>query len=277
MTKMESLFTQLATLPEEEDFTKARAVIEKFLDALERGELRAAHRIDNRWCVDERVKKGILMAFKLGRNEAIEHGPFCYFDKDNLKPRRFNIEDGVRLVPGAATVRRGAFLGKNVIAMSPSYVNVGAFVDEGTMIDSNALVGSCAQIGKRVHISAGAQIGGVLEPIQASPVIVEDDVFIGGNCGVFEGIEIGSRAVLAASVNLTNSTKIYDLLHEREIARDDRGVVRIPEGAVVVAGSRAASTDFARTLSLSINCALIVKYRDQKSDAKLELSDFLRG
>lgn len=251
------------------------ALVDQFLDALEKGLCRGAHKTPSGWVVDERVKQGILLAFRVGQRCQLNVGPLTFIDKHNLWPRRFNEHDEVRIVPGAATVRRGAYLGKNVVVMPPSYVNIGAFVDDGTLVDSNALVGSCAQIGKRVHISAGAQIGGVLEPVGALPVILEDDVLVGGNCGIYEGTIIGAKAVIGAGVVLTKSTKVFDLVNEQVITAGD-DVLKIPNDAVLVPGTRAVPTEFGRVMGLSLASPLIIKYRDGKTNAKAELEGLLR-
>lgn len=252
-----------------------RFLVQEFLDALEQGCIRAAFRSSSGYQVDERVKKGILLAFRIGQKEKINVGPFTYIDKDNLWPRRFDINDGPRIVPGGVSIRRGAYIGRNVTVMPPSYINVGAFVDDDSLIDSNVLVGSCAQIGKRTHISAGAQIGGVLEPIGALPVIIEDDVLIGGNCGIYEGCEIKSHAVLGAGVILTKSTKVFDLVNESVLSADEHRL-KIPENAVLIPGARMLSSDFARRYELSVSTPLIIKYRDEKTNKKTLLEDLLR-
>jgi len=206
----------------------------------------------------------------------MDHGRLTFFDKDTLPLKPLDLDSGVRIVPGGSAVRDGAFLGRGVIAMPPMYVNIGAYVDEGTMIDSHALVGSCAQVGKRVHVSAAAQIGGVLEPIGAMPVIVEDDVLIGGNTGLYEGAVVKRRAVIGAGTILTGSTPVYDLPNE-QILRPGPGVpLVVPEGAVVVPGARAVSVGAGREWGLSLATPVIVKYRDEKTDARTELEKWLR-
>lgn len=244
--------------------------------ALEDGAVRAAeHGFDGVWRANAWVKKGILLGFRLGHMEASEAGPFSFVDKDTYPARTFVAEDGVRVVPGGSTVRRGAYVAPSVVCMPPMYVNVGAYVDAGTMVDSHALVGSCAQIGKRVHLSAAAQIGGVLEPIGAVPVVVEDDVFVGGGCGVYEGTVVRQRAVLAAGVILTRSTRVYDLVNET-VLRAGEGPLEIPSGAVVVPGTRAVDSEFGRQHGLSLSAPAIVKYRDASTDASTTLEDALR-
>lgn len=259
----------------------ARPTGEALLDALESGAVRVAERgADGAWVVHGWVKEEILAIFRaspvveIGGAAAEELWPFI--DKEALVPRRFTPEDGVRLVPGGSSVRRGAYLARGVVCMPPMYVNVGAWVGAGSMIDSHALVGSCAQVGERVHVSAAAQIGGVLEPIGARPVIVEDDVLLGGNTGVYEGVLVRRGAVLAAGVVLTASTPVYDLVQERELRGDREHPLEIPERAVVVPGTRPSSTEWARARGLSQACALIVKYRDEKTDRATALEDALR-
>jgi len=247
-----------------------------FLSAMESGEVRTAQRGDDgNWVVEPRVKQGILLGFRLGGLANMGGEGLSFVDKETYPARRFTTDDRVRVVPGGTSVRRGAYLAPSVTMMPPSYVNVGAYVDEGTMVDSHALVGSCAQIGKRVHLSAAAQIGGVLEPIGALPVIIEDDVLVGGNTGVYEGCQIGSRAVLGAGVVLTASSRVFDLVNECEIVAQD-GVLRIPEGAVLVPGSRPAKGEFAAANGLTVATPLIIKYRDDKTDARSALEDALR-
>ena len=249
--------------------------------ALSRGEARAAEpdpASTSGWHVNVWVKQGILLGFRNGdlADASMDHGRLPFFDKDTLPLKPLELGSGVRIVPGGSAVRDGAFLGRGVIAMPPMYVNIGAYVDEGTMIDSHALVGSCAQVGKRVHVSAAAQIGGVLEPIGAMPVIVEDDVLIGGNTGLYEGAVVKSRAVIGAGTVLTGSTPVYDLPNER-ILRPGPGVpLVVPEGAVVVPGARAVSVGAGRDWGLSLATPVIVKYRDEKTDARTELEKWPR-
>ncbi len=267
----------------------ARLRGEALLAALESGEARAAERGgDGRWIVNAWVKEAILELFRESavvgqRNEirfeelpGVPGLPDPFRDKVPLAVRRFTEDDGVRMVPGGSAVRRGAHVGKGVVLMPPCYVNIGAFVGEGTMIDSHALVGSCAQIGERVHVSAGAQIGGVLEPANARPVIVEDEAFVGGNCGIYEGVIVRRGAVLAAGVVLTAGTVVFDLVREVELRGTRAEPVEIPERAVVVPGSRPVKGDWARERGLSAACALIVKYRDEGTDRATALEGALR-
>ena len=256
----------------------ARATFDRFLALLESGQARAAAPgTDGRWQVDARVKRGVLFGFKLGRLVEMGDAALPFVDKDTYPVRAFTPAARVRVVPGGSSVRRGAFVAPGVTIMPPAFVNVGAYVDEGAMIDSHALVGSCAQLGKRVHLSAAAQIGGVLEPVGALPVIIEDDCFIGGNTGVYEGTIVRSRAVLAAGVVLTRSSRVFDLVNEVELAAPVDGPLEIPAGAVVVAGSRPASGAWAQALGLHVAAPVIVKYRDDKTDAKATLEAALRA
>lgn len=246
------------------------------LEKLERGEIRAAAPdAEGRWVANADVKEGILWAFRLGIEVESAAGPLGFRDRDTLPPRA-PLPPGVRVVPGGTALRRGTYFGKGVVVMPPAYVNVGAWVDDGTLVDSHALVGSCAQIGKRVHLSAAAQVGGVLEPVGAVPVVVEDDVFVGGGVGLYEGVVVRRRAVLAAGVVLTSSSVLFDLPNEREVrAEPGRGLV-VPEGAVVVPGSRPAPGAFAKTHGISVAAPVIVKYRDERTDAKTSLEAAIR-
>ncbi len=255
----------------------ARAAVTALMDALTRGAVRSARRVGDEWQAVEWVKSGILLAFRIGEIREFSATPATFFDKDTLPLRDTRgIEENIRVVPGGTSVRSGAFLGKNVIIMPPAYVNVGAYVGEGAMIDSHALVGSCAQVGQRVHLSAGAQLGGVLEPVGLRPVIVEDDALIGGNVGVFEGTLVGERAVLAPGVQLTSSTKVYDLVRGETLRATPERPLTIPPGAVVVPGSREASGPFAREHGIHLYAPIIVKYRDASTDAATALEEALR-
>src|SRR6188474_1332650 len=255
-----------------------RAVFEEFKRALNRGEVRAAERgVDGKWIVNAWVKQGLLLGFRLGAISDMSTGEsFKFFDKDTYPARPTKIDDNVRIVPGGSTIRDGAYIAPGVVCMPPMFVNAGAYVDAGTMIDSHALVGSCAQIGKRVHISAAAQIGGVLEPVGAVPVIIEDDVLVGGNCGVYEGTIVRERAVLASGTILTGSTPVYDLVRGEIYQRKTDGPLEIPAGAVVVPGSRAVENEYGKKWGLSLYAAVIVKYRDAKTEASVQLEDYLR-
>jgi 2,3,4,5-tetrahydropyridine-2-carboxylate N-succinyltransferase len=264
---------------------EAHFAFERLRTGLEAGTLRSAEpdpAAATGWRVNAWVKRGILLGFRLGVLEDMSgHHPLgesvlTFVDKATYPIRRFTPEDGIRIVPGGSSVRSGAYLAKGVVMMPPAYVNAGAFVDEGTMIDSHALVGSCAQIGKRVHLSAAAQIGGVLEPVNASPVIIEDDALIGGNTGVYEGTIVRSRAVLAAGVILTRGTPVYDLPNNTILKATADEPLIIPSGAVVVAGSRAIQSGPGKALGLSVYTPIIVKYRDEKTDLSTTLEDLLR-
>jgi 2,3,4,5-tetrahydropyridine-2-carboxylate N-succinyltransferase len=228
------------------------------------------------WRVNTWVKKGILLGFRFGDNVDMssDHGRWPFFDKDTLPLKR--LDSTVRVVPGGSTIRDGAYLGKGVICMPPMYINIGAFVGDSSLVDSHALVGSCAQIGSRVHLSAAAQIGGVLEPVGALPVIVEDEVLVGGNCGVYEGAIVKRRAVLASGVVLTGSTPVYDLPNERVIQAEPGLPLVIPEGAVVVPGARPITSGKGREWGLSVATPIIVKYRDDKTDARTALEQWIR-
>lgn len=251
--------------------------IEQFITKLDTGEVRAAQRNDDgEWIVNIEVKQRILEIFKQGILIDVSEGGFPFFDKHTLPLKRLTLESGVRVVPGGSAIRRGAFVARGVICMPPMYINIGAYVDEGSMIDSHALVGTCAQIGKRVHISAAAQIGGVLEPAGARPVIIEDDVLVGGNCGVYEGVLVRSRAVLGTGVILNSSMPVYDLVHERILRSSSDAPLEIPEGAVVVSGTRTHSSSFAVRHGLGIATPIIIKYRDEKTDAASALESALR-
>jgi 2,3,4,5-tetrahydropyridine-2-carboxylate N-succinyltransferase len=259
---------------------EAEADFFELRNALEAGELRSAEPDASSplgWRVNAWVKRGILLGFRLGA--LVEMGSaegLSFVDKATYPARRFAAADGVRVVPGGSSVRAGAFVSKGVVVMPPAYVNVGAYVDEGTMVDSHALVGSCAQIGKRVHLSAAAQIGGVLEPVNASPVIIEDDVLVGGNTGVYEGTVVRKRAVLAAGTVLTRGTPVYDLVRGEVYKATAEMPLVIPEGAVVVPGSRAVNKGKGQEWGLSISAPVIVKYRDEKTELSLVLEDILR-
>ena len=267
-----------ATIP-----PNATRVVGGLLDALEQGAVRAAERgADGTWRAVPWVKRGILLAFRSGfvvdmSPEAVGGAsPFHFFDKDTLPARQLRLEDGVRVVPGGSSVRRGAYLARGVVCMPPMFVNAGAWVGASTMIDSHALVGSCAQVGARVHLSAAAQVGGVLEPVNATPVIIEDDVVVGGNCGVYEGTVVRSRAVLAAGVVLTRGTPVYDLVREVVLRGGADQPLEIPAGAVVVPGARAVTSAWGAAQGLSLQTPVIVKYRDERTDLSTALEGWLR-
>jgi len=250
-----------------------RELFESFIEALNRGQIRSCEPSGSGWQINAWVKQGILLGFRMGILAAL---PFTahkdFYDKDTLAEKRFSLDDQVRIVPGGTSARNGCYIAPGVTIMPPAFINIGAWVDSGTLVDSHALVGSCAQIGKRVHLSAGAMIGGVLEPIGSRPVIVEDDAFIGGNTGIYEGVIVSSRAVVASGTVITASTPIFDLVNDRFLDPDPQGSYTIPSGAVVVPGSRKARShpDF------QIACPIIVKYRDARTDAAVKLEDDLR-
>lgn len=275
----------LAAIPAGQSLpANARDAVEGLLERLEGGEIRAAERsADGRWHAVPWVKRGLLLGFRLGRITEMSipaeddgSSRFTFFDKEPYPLRQLKITDGVRVVPGGSAIRRGAFIGEGVVCMPPMYVNIGAYVGSGTMIDSHALVGSCAQVGERVHLSAGAQIGGVLEPVNATPVIIEDDVIVGGNCGVYEGTVVRKKAVLGAGVVLTRGTPVYDLVWEQVYRATADAPLEIPEDAVVVPGARAIRGDWARKEGLSLQTPVIVKYRDEKTDLGTALEAWLR-
>ncbi len=272
---VESLFPLAAeAMPPE-----AERVVGALLDALEAGTVRAAERgTDGTWRAVPWVKRGILLGFRVGRivEQSPPGSPFHFFDKHTYPTRALTLADNVRVVPGGSTIRRGAYLAAGVVCMPPMYVNVGSWIGAGTMVDSHALVGSCAQVGARVHLSAAAQIGGVLEPVNASPVIIEDDVIVGGNCGVYEGTVVREKAVLAAGVVLTRGTPVFDLVRETVYRASPDRPLEIPAGAVVVPGARAVKGGFAAQQGLSLQTPVIVKYRDEKTDLATALENWLR-
>lgn len=277
MQTLKAAIERLASLGEVESDPQARTVFLEFRQALTEGKIRAAEKSGDRWSVNTWVKRGILLGFRLGELTEMSDGSVLSFvDKDTFPARQFHVTDRVRLVPGGSSVRVGAYVAPSVICMPPMFINVGAYVDEGTMVDSHALVGSCAQVGKRVHLSAGAQIGGVLEPINAQPVVIEDDVLVGGNCGVYEGTWVRARAVLGAGTILTRSTPLYDTVRGEVYRATPDAPLQVPENAVVVPGSRAVSKGKGAEWNLSLYTPVIVKYRDEKTDRGIELEDLLR-
>ena len=277
---MESLKTaiqRLAAIADIESNHDARQIFMDFRDQLTDGKIRAAEKIDGSWVVNVWVKQGILLGFRLGELSKMgEDTSLSFVDKDTFPARRFTVRDRVRVVPGGSSVRLGAYVAPTVICMPPMFINVGAYVDEGTLIDSHALVGSCAQVGKRVHLSAAAQIGGVLEPINAAPVIIEDDVLVGGNCGVYEGTVVKAGAVLGAGTILTRATRIYDIPRQDIYRSSESEPLQVPENAVVVPGSRALKDGKGFEWGLSLYTPVIVKYRDDKTDKSIELEEWLR-
>jgi 2,3,4,5-tetrahydropyridine-2-carboxylate N-succinyltransferase len=256
------------------DYTDSdRSIFFEFIELLNKGEIRACEKKNNEWVVNYWIKQGIILGFRMGTLEEIPYPGFkSFFDKGTIRERLFSLDDGIRIVPGGTSVRNGCFIASGVTIMPPAFVNIGAYVDSGTMIDSHALVGSCAQIGKRVHLSAGAMIGGVLEPIGSRPVIVEDDSFIGGNTGIYEGVQVCEGAVIASGTILTSSTHVYDAVNERYLRSDQNGLFSIPKGAVVVPGSRALKEHS----PFQVYCPIIIKYRDSKTDISTALEYDLR-
>jgi 2,3,4,5-tetrahydropyridine-2-carboxylate N-succinyltransferase len=276
-TRITLLFEQGSGAPRDH----ARDAFLELRDELSAGRVRAAEPDETSpigWRVNAWVKQGILLGFRFGQvvDMGIGKGRWPFFDKDTLPLKRIDEASGVRLAPGGSSVREGAFLGNGVICMPPMYINVGAYVGDGTLVDSHALVGSCAQIGRRVHISAAAQVGGVIEPVGAMPVIVEDDVLIGGSTGIYEGAIVKRRAVLASGSIVTGSTPVYDLPNERIIKPQPGEPLVIPEGAVVVPGARAVTVGAGRDWGLSLATPVIVKYRDEKTDARTEFERWIR-
>lgn len=272
--RVETLFAQGA----EVDRKAARACVKELRAALSAGTVRSAEpnaASASGWRVNTWVKRGILLAFRTGA--IVEFEGMGYFaDKDTLPLKHFPEESNIRVVPGGSSVRDGVYVGRNVIFMPPMYVNIGAWIGDDSLIDSHALVGSCAQIGSRVHLSAAAQIGGVIEPVGALPVIVEDDVLVGGNCGVYEGAVIKRRAVLASGTVITRSTPVYDTVHGRIITAAADEPLVIPEGAVVVPGTRPLTSGHGAEWGLSVAAPIIVKYRDERTDARTALEQWIR-
>ena len=247
------------------------------MDALERGQVRVAEKVDGVWRVNTWVKEVILAGFKLGAVKDMSEGQFPFFDKDTFPVRKFTPEDGIRIVPGGSNIRRGAYLEPGAIVMPPAYVNVGAYVGSGSMVDSHVTVGSCAQVGRNIHIAASTQIGGVLEPAGAMPTIIEDNAFIGGNCGIYEGTIVGEGAVIGSGVIITSSTALFDATKGDFVPRNADGRVVVPPGAVVVCGSRPLVRDGRPVESgVHLYCPVIVKYRDAKTAGSVRLEDLLR-
>lgn len=283
---LQTCIEELASTPSGQPLADdARDVFESLLTGLENGTLRSARKeSDGTWNAVPWVKRGILLGFRLGQIVDMsligamgdQGAVFGFFDKNTYPLRSFELTDGVRVVPGGSSIRRGAYVASGVVCMPPMYINVGAYVGTGTMVDSHALVGSCAQIGERVHLSAAAQIGGVLEPINASPVIIENDVVVGGNCGIYEGTVVRERAVIGAGVILTRGTPVFDLVKQTVYRSTPNKPLEIPTGAVVVPGSRMVSSEWGKEQHLSLQTPIIVKYRDDKTDAATALEEWLR-
>jgi 2,3,4,5-tetrahydropyridine-2-carboxylate N-succinyltransferase len=260
-----------------EDREEALRTFRRLMAALNAGTVRAAEkRADGTWQANAWVKRGILLGFQLGRIARTDSGPFPFYDKDTFPLRAVGSADGIRIVPGGSAIRDGCFIGSAVVCMPPMYINVGAYVGDGTMVDSHALVGSCAQIGRRVHLSAAAQIGGVLEPAGALPVIIEDEVLIGGNCGIYEGTIVRERAVLAPGTLLSGGTAVFDLVRDRIYRRDGEQPLEIPAGAVVVPGARPVTSGPGKAAGISLYAPVIVKYRDEKTETSVRLEELLR-
>jgi len=281
MTTLETEIEPLVAAGAAVDRDAARGAFGRLRAALSAGEVRAAEpdaSAPSGWRVNTWVKQGILLGFRSGDtiDVSADHGRWPFYDKDTLPLKKMTVQSGVRIVPGGSTVRDGAYVGRGVICMPPMYVNIGAYIGDGTLVDSHALVGSCAQIGKNVHLSAGAQIGGVIEPVGALPVIIEDEVLVGGNCGVYEGTVVKRRAVLAAGTILTGSTPIYDLINGRILEPSPGRPTIVPEGAVVVPGSRPVTAGKGREWGLSVYTPVIVKYRDDRTDARTALEQWIR-
>jgi 2,3,4,5-tetrahydropyridine-2-carboxylate N-succinyltransferase len=275
--EIEALFDKKPSTYTEEHF----ALFQRFKQALNAGAVRSAEPDSSArsgWRVNAWVKKGVLLGFRMGAvvDMSVDAARQPFLDKATFPVKQFSTRDGVRIVPGGSSIRDGCFVGRGVTCMPPMYINVGTWVGDGTMIDSHALVGSCAQIGKNCHISAAAQIGGVLEPVGALPVIIEDDVLVGGNCGVYEGTVVKRRAVLGSGTILTRSTPVYDIVRGQVYSASDHEPLVIPEDAVVVAGSRAITHGPGKDWGVSLYTPVIVKYRDSKTDAKIQLEDLLR-
>lgn len=276
MAGLQERVEELFERPREELGEEAREAFAELRERLNRGEVRAAEERDGTWSANPWVKKGILLGFRIGEVRRYEGAGQGFLDKDTLPLRRLDPDDGVRVVPGGSAIRDGAYLGPGVVCMPPMYVNIGAYVGEGTMIDSHALVGSCAQVGVRVHLSAGAQVGGVLEPVGSLPVILEDDVFVGGNCGIYEGTVVREGAILGAGTVLTASLPVFDLVREEVLRAVEGRPLEIPANAVVVPGSRAVREGWGREQGLSLYAPVIVKYRDRDTEAAVRLEDLLR-
>jgi 2,3,4,5-tetrahydropyridine-2-carboxylate N-succinyltransferase len=277
MHPLQKAIQQISALEDPKLHPDARNTFIAFREELTRGRIRAAEKVNGQWQVNVWVKEGILLGFRIGQLVRMGSDSCLPFvDKDTFPVRKFEVDEGIRVVPGGSSVREGAYVAASVICMPPMFINVGAYVDEGTLVDSHALIGSCAQIGKRVHVSAAAQIGGVIEPVNAAPVIIEDDVLIGGNCGVYEGALVRERAVLGAGTILTRSTPVYDLVRGHIYRGSADQPLEVPPSAVVVPGTRAVKKGKGPEWNLSLYAPVIVKYRDQKTDEGTALEEWLR-
>ncbi len=273
---MSDLKTKYESAVGSDDRENSIGIFTEIREALESGEIRTAQIINGKWTVNVWIKEAILWGFRIGALSEIIGAAWNYFDKDTIPVRRMNIENGVRLVPGGSSIRSGCYVAKGTVVMPPSYINIGAYVDEGCMIDSHALVGSCAQIGKNVHLSAASQIGGVLEPVGALPVIIEDGVFIGGNCGIYEGTIVKRNAVIGTGVILNAATPVFDNTTGEFIKKEKDIPLIIPENAVVIAGSRPITGGHGPEKSIHVYCPVIIKYRDDKTGKSITLEDALR-
>lgn len=276
MADITELQTKYEVVAGSGDAEKSLALFYVVREKLESGELRVAYKSDGEWVINSWVKSVILWGFKYGILKEYEGNPLSFHDKDTYPVRSFRPADGIRVVPGGTSVRSGAYVAPGTVIMPPSYINTGAYVDSGCMIDSHALIGSCAQIGKNVHISAGTQIGGVLEPVNAMPVIVEDNVFVGGNCGIYEGTIIEEEAVIGTGVIINGSTPIYDNTTGEFLRKKDDSPLKVPAGAVVVAGSRPVRSGPGKEQGIHLFCPVIIKYRDQKTSLSVSLEELLR-
>lgn len=281
MNELAQRISELFAAGADVDRAAARVAFEQLREGLDAGVIRSAEpdaTTPAGWRVNTWVKQGILLGFRCGDviDMSGDHGRWPFYDKDTMPLKKPGVGAGVRIVPGGSTIRAGAFVARSVVCMPPMYINIGAYVGEGTMVDSHALVGSCAQVGARVHISAGAQIGGVIEPVGALPVIIEDDVLVGGNTGIYEGAVIKSRAVIAAGTVLTGSTPVYDLVHGTVIRPEPGQPLVVPSGAVVVPGARAVTVGPGKDWGLSLATPVIVKYRDDRTDTRTELETWIR-
>lgn len=276
MISIEELKAEFEEIADAEDGVRALALFLKVREALESGELRVADKSNGEWVINSWVKSVILWGFKYGVMKEYVVSPFSFHDKNTYPVRSFRPDDNIRIVPGGTSVRSGAYVAPGTVIMPPSYVNTGAYIDSGCMIDSHALVGSCAQIGRNVHISAGSQIGGVLEPVNAMPVIIEDNVFVGGNCGIYEGAIIEERAVIGTGVIINGSTPVFDNTTGEFLRKSESATLRVPAGAVVVAGSRPVRNGPGRDQGIHLYCPVIIKYRDEKTSSSTALEDMLR-
>lgn len=276
MTNISKLKEEFEKIAESGDQEKSLALFYRVREALELGELRVAYKRDGEWVINTWVKSVILWGFKYGVMKEYGGNPLSFHDKNTYPARTFSPDDGIRVVPGGTSVRSGAYVAAGTVIMPPSYINTGAYVDAGCMIDSHALVGSCAQVGRNVHISAGSQIGGVLEPVNAMPVIIEDNVFIGGNCGIYEGTIIEESAVIGTGVILNGSTPLFDNTSGEFLRKNDISPLKIPAGAVVVAGSRPVRSGPGKEQGIHLYCPVIIKYRDQKTSSSVTLEELLR-